>query len=101
MHSFADALKGALADAGIDKRVSQEALQVRWAEALAAAGAEAFASATRVQGYRAGVLTVEVESAPVLQELVTFHKGQLEERVRRSGPPLTKLSAIRFRLGTF
>ena len=52
------------------------------AAAWTAAVGPARAGATRLAGLRSGVLTVEVESAPLRCELDAFHKEDLVERLR-------------------
>ena len=50
-----------------------------------AAGAEYFAL-TRVTGFKSGVLTVEVDYAPLLQELAVYRKRELLIALREKEP---------------
>jgi hypothetical protein len=72
---------------------SPEALQEAWARA---AGAPA-AAASRVVGWRAGVLTVATDSPALRSELVSFRKPELLERLREELP--VTVSDLSVRLG--
>lgn len=58
---------------------------------------ETIAGCTRVQGVKAGVLQVGVQSSAMLQELQGFHKGSLLEALQRNHADLG-LRDIKFRL---
>lgn len=53
---------------------------------------EEFANQTRVSNYRGGVLTIEVQSAPLLHELQVYYKGEFVKILReRLSVALTSL----------
>ena len=79
---------------GWGRRQDRLHLEQVWAEA---AGAE-WASRTRVNGIRRGVLEVVVGNAVLLQELNSFHKRRLLEQVRRRLPGKT-VADLKFRAG--
>ena len=55
------------------------------------------AGETRPLGIKRGVLTVGVANAPLLGELVSFHRQLLLESLKREHPDL-KIRDVRFRL---
>lgn len=55
---------------------------------------------TRLAGMARGVWEIEVESAPLLQELAHFHKRKLLEKLRASLPGTT-IKDLRFRAGSW
>jgi hypothetical protein len=57
-------------------------LDASWVEAVGPSRARA----TRIAGLRDGVLTVEVESAPLRCELETFYREDLLDRMRVLAP---------------
>ncbi len=86
-------LERVLMDAGFGRRDAVAGFVRAWREVV---GAE-IGNHTGIQGFRAGVLTVTVDSAPLCQELELFRKeellGALRERVRDG-----YLQDLRFRL---
>jgi predicted nucleic acid-binding Zn ribbon protein len=70
-------------------------LEHAWAEAV---GPE-YASLTRVNGLRRGVLEVEVIGAVLMQELAHYHKRKVLARLRERLPGTT-LTDLRFRAGS-
>lgn len=79
---------------GWGRRQGQLHLERAWNEVV---GPE-FASHTRVNGLRRGVLEIMVGNAVVLQELAHFHKRRLLEALRRK-LTTTPLTDLRFRAG--
>jgi predicted nucleic acid-binding Zn ribbon protein len=79
---------------GWGRRQERLRLEQAWAEAI---GPER-ADQTRVGAIRRGVLEIEVGTAPLLQELVHFHKRRLLEQVRRRLHGVT-VTDLRFRAG--
>jgi hypothetical protein len=57
----------------------------------------AVASRTRARLIKRGVLQVGVGNAPLLSELVSFHRGQLVERLAERNPEL-RIKDIKFQL---
>jgi len=60
-------------------------------------GAE-FAEVSRPNRFRGGVLTIEVDSAPLSSELESFHRERLLEGFRREG--LVELCDLRFMISS-
>jgi hypothetical protein len=56
-----------------------------------------FASTTRAVKVARGVLSVEVRSTGVLNELVAFHAGALTAAMQKQAPQL-RIKSIKFRL---
>ena len=75
-------------------RAGQKPIHLLWSEA---AGSE-LAGMTRATRLAGGVLTVEVSSAPLLNELATYRQKELLERVR-ARDELRGVREIRFRAG--
>ena len=75
-------------------RPGQKPIHLLWTEA---AGPE-LAGMTRATRLAGGVLTVEVSSAPLLNELATYRQKELLERVR-ARDELRGVREIRFRAG--
>jgi predicted nucleic acid-binding Zn ribbon protein len=67
---------------GLSRRSFPAGLDAAWAEAVGPARARA----TRIGGFRNGVLTIEVESAPLRCELETFYREDLLDRMRVLAP---------------
>ncbi len=83
-----DLIAGVVAQAGLRKQGRLEQLQPVWEEAVG----RQQASRTRLVGLRGGLLTVEVASAGLAQELGVYHKQALVARLRdRSGLPIRDL----------
>lgn len=84
-----DLVAAVLKTAGIGaNRDKLDALQAAWAEAVGRTTAEQ----TRVQGLKAGVLTVLVPTAPLAHELMVYYKADLIRRLReRTRAPITDL----------
>ncbi len=61
-----------------------------------AAGSD-IARETRPLGIKRGVLIVGVANAPLMSELVSYHRGTLLETLKRNHPDL-KIRNIKFRL---
>lgn len=79
---------------GWGRRQGRLHLEKAWEDA---AGPE-IASRTRVQGMRRGVLEVTVGNAVLLQELTSFHKRGLLEKVRAKLTTVV-VTDIKFRAG--
>src|SRR5262249_40342114 len=79
---------------GWGRRQDRLHLEKAWAEA---AGPD-WAARTRVNGIRRGVLEVIVGNAVLLQELRSFHKRRLLERLRTRLPGKT-VTDLKFRAG--
>lgn len=69
-------------------------IQHLWQEVVG----EDFAAATRIRSFRGGTLTVEVQSAPLLYELNSFHKKDFLKLLRPRMP--AGLSSIKFKLAS-
>jgi len=76
---------------GFARVKSGSQLEEAWRET---AGGE-ISAATRVQGIKRGVMQVAVGNAPLLGELVSFHKGTLLKSLQ-SGYPHLKVRDLRF-----
>ena len=61
---------------------------------------EEIAAHSRITEYRSGVLRVEVDSAPLLHELATYHSREVIESLRAT-EAFRNLSELKFRSGTF
>lgn len=85
------ALRG-LANAGADAQVA-----AAWKDVAAAVAGEALAAGTRATTINRGTLQVSVNSAPLLGEVVSFHKPQLIKLIKDRYPHL-KVRDIKFRL---
>jgi predicted nucleic acid-binding Zn ribbon protein len=78
--------------AGIGRSPQLQRLEEAWREAVG----RATASQTRIQGLRAGVLTIEVTSSALAQELMVYYRRDLLARLReQAGAALVEL---RFRV---
>ena len=78
------------------RRIDREGIYARWQEVVG----DEIASHTRVIDVKGGILYVEVDSAPLLQELATYNRQQILEGVRRIGE-FGNIQDIRFRAGVF
>ena len=76
------------------RRAGQKPIHLLWKEA---AGPE-LAQGTRATRLAGGVLTVEVSSAPLLNELATYRRKEILERVRAL-EELRGVQEIRFKAG--
>ena len=65
-------------ESGLARRASGEDLRVAWREVI---GPET-GSHTSIHGFRKGVVTVAVDSAPLYQELDLFRKVELLDALR-------------------
>jgi predicted nucleic acid-binding Zn ribbon protein len=86
-------LKRELKRSGLSWMMKHRELLLVWNEVI---GPE-LGEKTRVTRWRDGVLTVEVDSAPLLQELDGFYKESLLESLRAAAPDLAWRD-LRFRL---
>lgn len=78
--------------AGIGRSPQLQKLEQAWRDAVG----RATASQTRIQGLRAGVLTIEVSSSALAQELMVYYRRDLLARLReQAGAALVDL---RFRV---
>ena len=80
----------------VKARVDPKSLFGKWSEVV---GRE-IASRTRVVDLRAGELIVEVNSAPLLNELSTYYRQEILESLRRV-PEFRTVKAVRFKSGSF
>lgn len=87
------ALSELIALRGYARVRGDQQLQAAWKEV---AGPQ-FANSTRVLGLNRGVLQIGVASAPLLSELVSFHRGTLLESLRTKYPDL-RVRELKFRL---
>ncbi len=76
------------------ERLGSGSIFGRWPEIVG----EDIAAATRVVRAAGGILTVEVASAPLLQELATFRRREVLDAIR-SRPEFAGFRDIRFRAG--
>jgi predicted nucleic acid-binding Zn ribbon protein len=81
---------------GWGRRSARLQLEKAWSDAVGAK----HQSHTRVLQVRKGVLEVEVDSAIVMQELSSFHKRRLLDKLKRALPN-TELKELRFRSGAW
>ena len=91
-----DALKTFLRASGLSRRMRWRDLEEIWAAVVG----EEVASHTRVVRWARGVVDVEVDSAPLMQELASFYKTSIinDMRARSSG---RHIRDILFKLGEF
>ena len=80
----------------IPQRLNRDSVFGKWKEVVG----EAMAERTRVVDLTDGLLTVEVDSAPLLHELSTYYRQELLEELRRL-EDFPNFRDIRFRAGTF
>jgi len=79
----------------VKERLNKESIYGYWKRVVG----EEIASSTRVVRYAGGILTVEVSSAPLLNELATYHKEDILESIREQ-EKFQGIRDIRFRAGT-
>ncbi|MAG57914.1 MAG: hypothetical protein CMJ83_16645 [Planctomycetes bacterium] len=90
-------LDGLLGRRGLSKRHRElAALRRAWANAAG----DDVAGHTRVRGLRTGVLTIDVDSAPLCHRLAAFEKDRLLQAVQEQARKLW-VAELRFRLGAF
>ena len=85
-----------LTKSGVTHFAAQQALRTSWQRAV---GPE-LARHTRLAGWRGNVLRVEVDSPAHLQELATFYKSSILQRLRAGGEAFV-IQDIEFRIGSF
>ncbi len=81
---------------GWGRRAARQQLENAWAEAV---GVQ-HQSHTRVTQIRRGILEVEVDSAILLQELASFQKRGLLEKMKKAVPN-QGIKDLRFKSGTW
>src|SRR3990172_7727621 len=81
---LSQALSELIALRGLARVQSESAVASLWKQV---GGAEV-AVATRVLGFKRGVLRIAVANAPLLSELASFRKAELLESLRREQPHL-------------
>lgn len=79
----------------VKERLKGDSIFVRWKEVVG----DELAAATRVVRCAAGVLTVEVSSAPLLNELATYRKNEILRSVQ-SLEEFRGIREIRFKAGS-
>jgi predicted nucleic acid-binding Zn ribbon protein len=79
--SIGDLLAGFLEETKAGREIARERVEAAW---RAAVGPEV-AAETRVQGLRDGVLSVEVASSALLQELKTFYRASILAALKAGG----------------
>lgn len=77
-------------------RFDRETLGRRWKEVVGSS----IGCQTRVIDLTSGVLTVEVNSAALLQEISTYYRGEILESLLQLGE-FQGIREVRFRPGTF
>lgn len=87
------ALAELIALRGFARVRSDDELQTAWKKIAG----EEFAPHTRPLQVTRGVLTVSVDSAPLLSELVAFRTAELLQRMKQQYPHL-KVKSLKFRL---
>ena len=90
---LAQALAQAMKECGIQRHGPVSRISERWIEVV---GEEISRHAT-VKGYRGGVLGVEVDSAPWLQELAAFRREEILTRLAEVVPDVS-VHALRFKV---
>ena len=94
--SIEDALRRWLKRSKARHRTSKEAIYARWSEIVG----EELAARTRPVDVRSGELIVEVDSAPLLNELSTYCKEEILGSLHAL-EEFRAIHAIRFRAGAF
>lgn len=85
----------------VSQRLNRNSVFGKWKEVVAeTAIGKMAAERTRAVDLTGGLLTVEVDSAPLLHELSTYYRQELLEELRRL-EDFPNLRDIRFRAGTF
>ncbi len=80
----------------VPKRLDKNAIFTRWHEVVGGA----IAKHTRVADAQAGVLHVEVNSAPLLHELSTYYRQEILESIKEV-EEFSSIRELRFRAGSF
>lgn len=93
---LAEVLSQVFTARGWGRRQARLHLEKAWEEA---AGPD-YLRHTRVLALRKGVLEVEVGNAILLQELASFHKRKLLEKLR-GALPAEKITDLKFRTGSW
>ena len=88
-----EAIGDVLKNIGFHRRKSLAGLEDIWRDCV---GQEA-SKHTRVAGFRAGVLTVEVDSSAWLQELSSFYREEILDKLRESSGKLY-IGGLKFKL---
>jgi len=91
--AIGEAIADVLKDIGFHRRKSLMELQDIWRECV---GEEA-GRHTRIAGFSAGVLTVEVDSSAWLQELSTFYREEILDELRQNSRKL-HIGGLKFKL---
>ena len=94
--TLGDALKTFLKRSGLSRRMRWRGIEAVWQDVV---GAE-MAGHTRVLRLARGVLVIETDSAPLMQELSSFYKSSLLEAIRGQARG-NQITDIVFRLGEF
>ena len=79
--AIGDLLSGFLKETKVGREIAREQVEAAWRSAV---GPEV-AAETRVQGLRDGVLSVEVGSSALLQELKTFYRASILAALKAGG----------------
>lgn len=93
--SIGEILSRLFVSRGIGRRSARKQLEDAWADAVG----EQQAKNTRVVGLRRGTLEVEVNNGILLQELASFHKRRLLQKLKEKYP--TPIRELRFRSAAF
>ena len=78
---------------GFARQDGDEQLQEDWKQVAG----DQFAKSTKVLGLRRGVLQIAVANAPLLSQLVSFHKQTLLARLQKDHPEY-RIENVQFRL---
>jgi predicted nucleic acid-binding Zn ribbon protein len=97
---LADILSRLFVSRGWGRKSERLRLEAAWEAALEAILPLPLRQHTRVASLRRGVLEVEVNAAPLMQELNQFHKRRLLAALRQALPGTT-IADIRFRAGAW
>jgi predicted nucleic acid-binding Zn ribbon protein len=89
--SLGSILSRVLRERGISRRNPVGKIEAHWGDLMG----EEIQQHTRILGYRRGVLGVEVDSAPWLQELSSFRRGEILARLQERLPEV-KVHDIKF-----
>jgi predicted nucleic acid-binding Zn ribbon protein len=85
-----------LTQSGVNQFLAHQKLHANWQQVVD----PRLARHTRLAGLRGNVLRVEVDSAAHLQELASFYKRSILERLRAAGGAFL-IRDIEFRIGSF
>lgn len=94
--NLSDVLAKLFTSRGWGRKSERVRLEAAWAEA---AGPDT-APHTRVGGFRRGVLEIEVQGGPLMQELAQFRKRPLLAALRQRLPGVT-ITDLKFRAGVW